>query len=100
MPYIALWQRSPLDDIVAEIKKLQPMDPGELNYLITQIVQVWLSRTFQNYAAYSAARGVLADVGEELYRRVMAPYEDKKCQENGDVYDNLSNQHPPQSSHS
>ena len=30
--------------------------------------------------------GVLECVKLELYRRVAAPYEDKKCQENGDVY--------------
>ena len=28
----------------------------------------------------------LADVSEEFYRRVMAPHEDQKMKENGDVY--------------
>jgi len=38
------------------------------------------------YAEMSAVRGVLADVSSEFYRRKMAPYEDMKREENGDVY--------------
>jgi len=30
--------------------------------------------------------GVLENVKQEMYRRLAAPYEDKKAEENGDVY--------------
>lgn len=30
--------------------------------------------------------GVLSCVQQEFYRRVVAPYEDQKCRENGDVF--------------
>jgi hypothetical protein len=34
--------------------------------------------------------GVLECAKLELYRRVAAPYEDAKCEDNGDVYDSIT----------
>jgi len=107
---------------------------GELNYVITGILDAWLSEHGRNYAAINNAVGVIelvktspadkptlsdadtilgdsivyaiaafdAASGEEflvatvtgvlecakleLYRRIAAPYEDTKIEENGDVY--------------
>ena len=39
------------------------------------------------YTTASHIRAGFDDASAEWYRRVMAPYEDIKCTENGDVYD-------------
>ena len=39
-----------------------------------------------SYHAYNEIIGVLECVKQEFYRRMVAPYEDKKCEENGDVF--------------
>jgi hypothetical protein len=59
--------------------------PGTLNYIITRLV-VWYLGKNPNYERYNAAIGVLECVKQELYRRQVVPYEDKKWQRNGDVY--------------
>lgn len=38
------------------------------------------------YEVYNAVEGVLSCIGQELYRRMIAPYEDRKKEENGDVF--------------
>ncbi len=64
--------------------------PGTLNYIITRLCDYWC-RDWQgesNYAKYNTVIGVLECVKQEFYRRQIAPYEDVKCEENGDVYGN------------
>jgi len=39
-----------------------------------------------NYADYNEVMGVLECVKQELYRRLIVPYENKKKEENGDVF--------------
>ena len=61
--------------------------PGELNFVITSIVRDYFNRTDKgNYQAINDIVGALEGAKIEFYRRVAAPYEDKKIQENGDVY--------------
>ena len=59
---------------------------GELNYLLTLMVTDYIERMGKNYATLNEVVGVLECAKLELYRRVAAPYEDQKCDENGDVY--------------
>ena len=61
-------------------------DVGELNYQITCLVDNFISRKELKYSEINSAIGVLECAKMELYRRIAAPYEDKKCEENGDVY--------------
>ena len=71
--------------------------PGTLNYIITSLCDYWC-RDFSgeaNYEKYNAVIGVLECVKQELYRRQVAPYEDKKCRENGDVYSKKFEFNPP-----
>ena len=67
---------------------LRPATAGELNYCITRIMNYYLGcNHFQpSYVAYNEVMGVLECVKQEFYRRMVAPYEDKKCEENGDVF--------------
>jgi len=60
---------------------------GILNYTITRLVLYALgSVEVPTYAKLALMDGVLSTAREELYRKVSAPYEDKKCAENGEVY--------------
>ncbi len=80
MPYVKKSDRIRLD------KGGDAQTPGELNYVITKTVDAYLNRTPRNYANYNEVIGVLECAKLELYRRVIAEYEDLKMAENGDVY--------------
>jgi hypothetical protein len=81
LPYITEEQRLELD------KGRDPASAGELNYCITMLVQNYMqSRGAVNYALINEAMGAMACARAEFYRRVAAPYEEKKRKENGDVY--------------
>ena len=60
--------------------------PGDLNYAITERCKSWLEQHGTTYTAINDVIGVLECAKLEFYRRVAAPYEDKKIDENGDVY--------------
>ncbi len=60
---------------------------GDLNYQFTCMINHYLSDKVVNYAAYNAVIGALECCKLELYRRMVAPYEDTKIKENGDVYE-------------
>ena len=68
-----------------------PERAGELNYAVTRFVDDYLERMAERdgrlrYAHLNEAIGVLECAKLELYRRLAAPYEDGKIDENGDVY--------------
>jgi hypothetical protein len=63
-----------------------PVDAGELNYAITKLIDTYLQQRGVRYEHINTLIGVLECAKLELYRRIAGPYEDKKCQENGDVY--------------
>jgi hypothetical protein len=81
MPYIKAEDR---------IKALdKPGTSGELNFAITALINdyLWHRGPGLRYAALNDAIGALECAKLELYRRVVAPYENTKIAENGDVYD-------------
>jgi hypothetical protein len=80
MPYIPSDQRS-----AARLDSPAFASVGVLNYLITRALVIYLGPN-PGYASINEAIGVLECAKLELYRRVAAPYEDRKCAENGDVY--------------
>lgn len=59
---------------------------GDLNYIFTQAVLGYLKAHGESYATFNAVVGALESAKLEFYRRVVAPYEDTKIAENGDVY--------------
>jgi len=87
LPYIKVGNRSKYNTVLRElleILKTLPPDEvdGELNYVVTRILkEVYPLRYFH----INKAIGVLECIKLEYYRRVAAPYEDKKIQESGDV---------------
>jgi len=58
---------------------------GNLNYIIsTLLYRIWYDN--QSYEKGNKLIGVLECAKLELYRRVIAEYENKKTEENGDVF--------------
>jgi hypothetical protein len=65
----------------------QPRTAGELNYAITAMIVEYLEADGgPKYDDFNEVIGVLECAKLELYRRMVAPYEDRKQKENGDVY--------------
>lgn len=62
-----------------------PRTAGELNYHLTVQILDYLGDR-PNYQKYNEVIGVLECAKLELYRRMVAPYEDGKRLTNGDVY--------------
>jgi hypothetical protein len=81
MPYIEPQDRL---HILADEKSIS--SPGELNYFISTLVNWYISEKGKNYSTLNEVVGVLECAKLELYRRIIAPYEDVKIEQNGDVY--------------
>ncbi len=87
MPYIKPEQRPVIDEalksLIEHIQSLPLEDrDGSLNYAFTRILnQVYPKKYFH----LNRALGLLTAVTQEFYRRTIAPYEDTKIIENGDV---------------
>jgi len=80
MPYIRKERRELLDD------GAPPKNAGELNYLITEECRMYMTDQPDSYKTRNEIVGVLECAKLEFYRRKVAPYEDIKIKENGDVY--------------
>jgi hypothetical protein len=87
MPYIKMEDRGKYESVLEElitILKGLPVESvdGELNYIVTKVLkEIYPLRYFN----LNRAIGVLECIKQEFYRRVAAPYEDIKIEENGDV---------------
>lgn len=80
MPYIKQEDRLRLQTFFDDAST-----PGELNYLFTWLITAYLHEG-TSYQRINDIVGALEGAKLEFYRRVVAPYEDKKIVENGDVY--------------
>lgn len=83
MPYIKEEDR---ERFLAATSTDAAATPGELNYVLTTLCIEYLDRFNEGYSKYNEVIGVLECCKLEMYRRAVAPYEDKKIIENGDVY--------------
>jgi len=87
VPYIPQEQRDVLDPFIRDLFlqiQLRPGVAGQCNYVVTQLLVALFVRS-PSYASLNAAIGVLECAKLELYRRQVAPYEDTKIVENGDI---------------
>jgi hypothetical protein len=88
MPYIHQQTRNHLnqylDPLAEEIRQSESF-AGDLNYAVSFIL-ARLTNHELNYARANACVGALECAKQEFYRRVVAPYEDAKIAQNGDVY--------------
>ena len=88
MPYIEERRRDLIDEELVPASAVlvyHGSTPGDLNYAVTLLVTDYLGFV-PNYERFNAAIGVLECAKLELYRRMIAPYEDEKMHQNGDVY--------------
>lgn len=60
------------------------LTPGELTYVIYRLAKSF-TRKNNGFFGFALVIGCLMCATFEIYRRVVAPYEDKKIIENGDV---------------
>jgi len=98
MPYINQKERAQLDPAIHLLLKaiansqwvgdLPTVEElaGRLNYTITKLLLFTVFPGDTRYSNIALVTGVLENVKQEMYRRLAAPYEDKKAEENGDVY--------------
>jgi len=86
MPYIGKENRRKYDPIIRQLVEMIPEDvtdiDGHLNYIITKILK---SIYKPKYFNYNRAIGMLECAKLEFYRVVVAPYEDEKRKQHGDV---------------
>ena len=87
MPYISQEAREHVDNQIYALKvallDFKPDDrDGVFNYVFTKLLKPFY---WENYHDLNRAIGILESCKLEFYRRMAAPYEDKKIEENGDV---------------
>lgn len=89
MPYIKQERRKELDTKISELFS-QTLNVGDLNYIISRIIQENMKQAQNNdmfnYAFCNNIIGVLECAKIEFYNRVVTPYENQKIQENGELY--------------
>lgn len=88
MPYIKKVDREEfdklIDSLITELMSEHNIHQlaGNLNYIITRLL---IGTEPDHYHDFNELVGVLECAKLELYRRRIAPYENKKIKENGDV---------------
>jgi len=86
IPYITERDREFFDKSLQEIVN-DLATAGDLNYCITVLCNKFLNEI--RYANLNEVIGCLECAKLEFYRRMVAPYEDIKSRQNGDVYNNV-----------
>jgi hypothetical protein len=85
MPYIDDKDREKFgEELVKVAKSIE--NAGQMNYVVTMLIKSYLERKGLRYQNLNDLLGALEGAKLELYRRVVAPYEDEKVESNGDVY--------------
>lgn len=90
MPYIKKEYRKTVDVFIESLSQaIAKHDTyrvdGVMNYTISKLMLKVYDNHGYDYFAFNRMMGVLSCVKDELYRRVVAKYEDKKIVENGDI---------------
>mgnify|MGYP001604302668 CR=1 FL=1 len=86
MPYIRKERRSQIDPTCDIEYVLPARTSGELNFQFTMLAKQYFKLNGSNYQAINDIIGALEGCKMEFYERIARPYEDKKIQENSDVY--------------
>lgn len=87
MPYVSQTDRVLIDRMLNANACICNQNPGRLNYLITRAIELYLQQWPKpSYQLYNEVVGVLECAKLEFYRRKIAPYENDKLAEHGDVY--------------
>lgn len=87
MPYIKQNEREKFNAMLDDFEKmayLGTITAGDLNYLFTMISNIYLDKN-KKYQTINNVVGALEGAKLEFYRKAVAPYEDEKIEENGDI---------------
>lgn len=79
MPYIPEYER------LSIAEGCTPVTAGQLNYQIHLFIEEYIETNGLNYQTCNDVMGALQGIQQEFYRRKVAPYEDSKIKENGDI---------------
>jgi len=87
MPYIPQGDRKKYEPWLGELREAMSIrtPKGDLTYLVYALALEFWKEKGASYTSISEAIGALNDAAEEMRRRHLAPYENKKIEENGDV---------------
>jgi hypothetical protein len=83
MPYIKKENRQDIDDCLNDLE-MYIENSGELCYIVYKLMND-LTKVNKCFKTMSSLISEVECAKLEFYRRVVAPYEDKKIEENGDV---------------
>jgi len=82
MPYIKQERRIECDEIVKLMIEKKIKADGDLNYVLYKFCKFNIEPSYNNYKNFC---GELRQCVSEIERKLLAPYEDSKISENGDV---------------
>ncbi len=82
MPYVKERRRFILDKIVALMHYYNLEVNGDLNYILFAFCKRYIKPSYNNYKNFC---GELRQCATEIERRLLAPYEDKAIERNGDI---------------
>ena len=90
MPYIPQEERTEIEDslnlLKAQLGISDDLPVGKLNYIVSTLISHLIDIHGTSYTIGNNLVGVLECAKQELYRRILIPYEDAKIELNGDVY--------------
>ena len=86
MPYIKKEDKQKYEKVLSPMMFIPIETPGELNFLVTYLCNMYRGAHGNSYKIYNDIIGVLECAKLEMYRRKVSGYEDAKIVENGDVY--------------
>lgn len=72
-----------------DFQRLKKLSAGQMNYLITRMLYLWMPRKDDGSVSYDGLSDVIKTLEcakLEFYRRIIGPYENFKMRENGEVY--------------
>ena len=87
-PYIKQEERNIYDeelDILIELLSQNKWCVGQVNFCFTRIIVAWFNE-LPRYRTINSIAGVLRCVWDEFYHRIGKVYENERCVETGDVY--------------
>lgn len=99
MPYIKTEKRNKITPVIhgpgGRIEMQHIECAGDLNYAFTMLAIDYFKRQGLSYQSFNDVVGAFVCAKDEFERRAVAAYEDKKIDENGDVYPTLETNKSP-----
>jgi len=93
-PYKSKKDRVVVDSILSGFNGVLLKDPGTLSYCIARLIVRYIQSYIDSgekvdFSVYNSIIGVLEGNKLETFKRIVSPYEEKKMEEHGDVYNEV-----------